>query len=259
MQYARIFVAMLAILVFSGCSSLATQAEREECIFGLSVAGAGLGNIASPLGGGAGMIGGGLLGLFLCGDAQPAPAPAPEPDFTGNFIVPDDDNDGVPNDSDACPFTAPGAAVDARGCANDNDGDGVPDYLDKCPETPLGTPVDLDGCSRILGTLKDVHFAFDSAVLTSEAKATLDSIIPKIKGHESQDIVVEGHTDSTGPDSYNMNLSQRRAESVVNYLTSRGVSSARLRAVGRGENYPIASNDNASGRKLNRRVQIIAK
>ncbi len=258
MPQARLLIAIFALLSLAGCSSLTTQPEREECIFGTALAGAGAGSFASPLGGGLGMLGGGLIGLFLCGDVEPAPAPA-EPEITGNFLVPDDDNDGVPNDSDACPFTAPGAEVDARGCAIDSDGDGVPDYLDKCPGTPLGTPVDENGCSIILVTLKGVHFQFDSATLTSEARSILDQAVSTINTHSSNNIVIEGHTDSTGPDGYNMALSQRRAESVMNYLTSKGVSASRLSAVGRGENSPVASNDSAAGRKQNRRVEIIAR
>lgn len=259
MRTQKILAALVIPVLFGGCSTLTTQAEREECIFGTALAGAAGGSIASPLGGGAGMIGGGLLGLLLCGDAQPAPEPAPEPEITGNFIVPDDDNDGVPNHSDKCPFTAPGVKVDANGCAEDSDGDGVPDYLDKCPETPLGTPVDANGCSAILATLEGVHFNFDSATLTSEAKSILNSVASTISTHPSQNIVIEGHTDSTGSDSYNLDLSQRRAESVMNYLTSKGVSSSRLRAVGRGESDPVASNSDAAGRKMNRRVEILAR
>ncbi len=258
MQQSKLILALLITLFFTGCSNIATKVERDNCIVGTSVAGAGLGNIASPLGGIAGMVGGGIVGLFICGDAAPAPAPAPEPEMTGNFITPDDDNDGVPNDSDECPFTNPAATVEPNGCAVDSDGDGVPDYLDQCPGTPLGTAVDETGCAKVLARLNDVHFAFDSAVLTSKAKSILDGIISRVKAHPSSDISVEGHTDSTGPENYNQGLSQRRAEAVVNYLTSRGVSSSRLRAVGKGENSPVASNDTASGRSLNRRVVILA-
>lgn len=259
MRQAKILTAIFITLLFAGCSSLTTQAEREECIFGAAIAGTAAGNVASPLGGIAGMVGGGLLGMFLCGEAQPMMAPAAEPDYMGNYIVPDDDNDGVPNDSDACPFTAPGVQVDARGCASDNDGDGVPDYLDKCPETPLGTPVDETGCSRVLATLKGVNFKFDSATLTSEARSILDNAVATIKANRSEDIVIEGHTDSTGTDSYNMGLSKRRADSVMNYLSSKGVSSSRMRTVGKGESSPVAPNDNAAGRRLNRRVEVIAR
>lgn len=259
MQQSRVLFALLITLLFTGCSSLTMQVDRNECLFRSIVVGGGLGSIASPLGGVAGSAGGAVLGNFICGDAEPAPAPVMEPEFTGNYIVPDDDNDGVPNHSDACPLTPAGVEVDERGCANDNDGDGVPDYLDKCPNTPLGTPVDETGCSRLLASLQGVHFKFDSATLTGEARSILDNAVAKINAHSSQNIVVEGHTDSTGSDSYNLDLSQRRAESVVNYLTSRGVSASRLRAAGRGENAPVASNDTAAGRSENRRVEIIAR
>ena len=67
---------------------------------------------------------------------------------------------------------------------------------------------------------------------------------------------VYGHTDSTGSDAYNQDLSERRARSVANYLAMRGVSSARIRSQGFGEQYPVASNDTEEGRALNRRVEI---
>jgi outer membrane protein OmpA-like peptidoglycan-associated protein len=69
-------------------------------------------------------------------------------------------------------------------------------------------------------------------------------------------VEVAGHTDSTGSDDYNQALSERRAASVAAYLTSRGVTSERLMAVGGGEKYPVASNDTPAGRQLNRRVEI---
>jgi outer membrane protein OmpA-like peptidoglycan-associated protein len=67
---------------------------------------------------------------------------------------------------------------------------------------------------------------------------------------------VAGHTDSIGSDAYNDQLSQRRAQAVASYLTSRGVNSQRLMTVGGGERYPVASNDTEAGRAQNRRVEI---
>lgn len=66
-----------------------------------------------------------------------------------------------------------------------------------------------------------------------------------------------GHTDSTGAEDYNLQLSQKRADSVANFLTGRGVLPARIVAYGRGEGSPIASNDTAEGRAMNRRVELI--
>ena len=68
--------------------------------------------------------------------------------------------------------------------------------------------------------------------------------------------MVVGHTDSNGSDNYNMSLSERRANAAVNYLVSRGVDRSRLRAAGRGETEPVASNDSDAGRQQNRRVEV---
>lgn len=190
-----------------------------------------------------------------CGGA----APAPEPEPSNTIYWYDEDGDGVLDADDACPRTPLGVPVNNEGCANDNDGDGVPDYLDKCPETPLGNVVDTDGCSLALVKLKGVHFEFDSATLTSKARSILDRSLDAIRSSSSQNLSVEGHTDSTGSDSYNLDLSQRRAESVVNYLTSKGVSGSRLNAKGFGESNPAASNDTSASRALNRRVEIYAR
>lgn len=74
---------------------------------------------------------------------------------------------------------------------------------------------------------------------------------------EDKEIIVQGHTDSRGSEAYNQVLSQRRAESVKNYLIRHGVDADRITAVGRGEMNPLAPNDNSSGRALNRRVEIV--
>ncbi len=182
-----------------------------------------------------------------------------EPEQTGFYWPDDQDYDGVIDADDRCPFTPVGIAVDSDGCANDNDGDGVPDYLDQCPETPLGTVADTNGCGRALVSLQGIHFKFDSASLTSEAKSILDRAVSAIRSNPSQNIQIEGHTDSTGSDSYNLDLSQRRAESVVNYLASKGVNSSRLNAKGYGESSPVSSNDTAASRAQNRRVEIFAR
>jgi OmpA-OmpF porin, OOP family len=70
-------------------------------------------------------------------------------------------------------------------------------------------------------------------------------------------IIIEGHTDSRGSDEYNEQLSERRARSVANALTSRGVANDSFTTVGRGKDYPVASNDTPEGRQQNRRVEII--
>jgi len=142
----------------------------------------------------------------------------------------------------------------------DDDGDGVPNSEDICWNTPAGDTVDLYGCTinkqELIVSLQGVHFASDSATLTSEAKSILDGALGAINANPSSNLTVEGHTDSRASDSYNLDLSQRRAQSVVDYLVSRGVSSSRLSPVGEGEAYPVASNDTKEGRYQNRRVEI---
>ena len=183
--------------------------------------------------------------------AAPVSAPAP--------VVWDSDGDGVIDEYDVCWNTPAGVTVDSKGCGIDSDGDGVPDHLDQCPDTPLGTVVYTDGCAIVIVTLEGVNFASDSATLTSEANSILDGALTAIKANPSAQLAVEGHTDSRASDSYNLDLSQRRAQSVVDYLVSKGVSSSRLNPVGKGEGYPIASNDTREGRHQNRRVEVIAR
>ena len=188
-----------------------------------------------------------------------APSMAPEPrEETGHFWSDDQDRDGVIDAKDACPFTPEGIKVDSNGCALDDDNDGVPNYLDSCPGTPAGAVVNTDGCTRKIVSLSGVNFAFDSATLTSEAKSILDNAAQTINSRSDASITVEGHTDSNGPDAYNQGLSERRANSVKNYLASKGVSSS-ITAVGKGEMNPVSSNDTKEGRAENRRVDVLAK
>jgi len=184
-------------------------------------------------------------------EEEPVSAPAP--------VVWDSDGDGVIDENDDCWNTPAGVTVKSNGCGIDSDGDGVPDHLDQCPDTPLGTVVYTDGCPMVLARLEGVHFAFDSAKLTSEAKSILDDALGAINANSGAHLTVEGHTDGTGSDSYNYDLSQRRAQSVVNYLSSNGVAASRMSSVGKGASSPVASNDTSEGRHKNRRVEVIAK
>lgn len=192
-----------------------------------------------------------------CGGSAPSMAPEPT-EQTGYFWPDDQDRDGVVDAKDGCPFTPDGIKVDSNGCALDDDNDGVPNYLDACPGTPAGTVVNTDGCTRKIVSLTGVNFAFDSATLTSEAKSILDNAAQTINSRSDASITVEGHTDSNGPDAYNQGLSERRANSVKNYLASKGVSSS-ITAVGKGEMNPTSSNDTREGRAENRRVDVLAK
>ena len=89
-----------------------------------------------------------------------------------------------------------------------------------------------------------------------EGKRGLDNLLAKVKGADIEIYIVVGHTDSIGTDEYNRKLSLRRADSVKNYLVSQGVPQIKIRADGRGESEPVASNKTAGGRSQNRRVEV---
>jgi OOP family OmpA-OmpF porin len=136
----------------------------------------------------------------------------------------------------------------------DSDGDGVPDSVDRCPATPPGDRVGPHGCS--CDVTVQTNFAFDSAVLTPGDKATLDRVAQRLRELEFVGGEAGGHTDDIGDAAYNIDLSQRRAQAVVDYLAARGVSPGRITAVGFGEHQPIASNSTEEGRAQNRRVVL---
>ncbi|MDN3526501.1 OmpA family protein [Halomonas sabkhae] len=173
----------------------------------------------------------------------------------GKAPVGDSDGDGVPDDQDECPGTPAGVAVDAVGCPLDSDGDGVPDYQDQCPGTPAGAEVNALGCVEDL-VLQDVNFEFDSAQLTMGAESVLSDVASKLRSNENVRVRIEGHTDSVGPASYNEDLSQRRADSVADYLSSQGVAANRMKTIGYGEQQPVATNETDAGRAENRRVEL---
>ena len=179
--------------------------------------------------------------------------------------VSDSDRDGVIDGRDKCPGTRRGARVNANGCVAsgpDSDGDGVPDNFDRCPETIVGAAVDGNGCPvRQVVVLNGVNFNAGSATLTSGAKQVLDGVVETLRSQRASLIEIAGHTDSLGDAQANLALSQKRAESVRDYLVTRGITASRLTARGYGEYEPIASNDTAGGREENRRVEfrVIAK
>jgi outer membrane protein OmpA-like peptidoglycan-associated protein len=126
-------------------------------------------------------------------------------------------------------------------------------------EATAGSGVDVsetpDG-KGILVSLPDVTFAVDSTTISPNFRAALDEVAQSLQKYPNSLIDVMGHTDSTGSDAHNQDLSRRRAESVAGYLTMRGVPSARIATMGYGEQYPIADNATEEGRARNRRVEI---
>ncbi len=138
----------------------------------------------------------------------------------------------------------------------DSDGDGVPDRLDKCPGTPHGVKVDANGCEIDEVVLRGVTFNTASAKLLPASDSVLDEVASTLKQRPNSTAEVRGYTDSVGKSAYNHKLSQRRAESVVDYLVAHGVAASQLTAKGFGEENPVASNKTAEGRAENRRVTI---
>jgi outer membrane protein OmpA-like peptidoglycan-associated protein len=106
-------------------------------------------------------------------------------------------------------------------------------------------------------TLSDVLFEFDKADLKPGATRSLTKLAEFLRENPERKITIEGYTDNVGSDAYNRELSQRRADSVRDFLIQNGTSADRITARGLGEEYPVASNDTQAGRQQNRRVQII--
>ena len=154
----------------------------------------------------------------------PPPAPAPPPPPPPPL---DSDNDGVTDDLDKCPGTPPGVAVDATGC-------------------PLKGSIILEG----------VTFEYNSSVLTADSRTILDVLAKDLVKYRRLRLELQGHTDSTGSDKYNVALSQRRAAAVREYLLARSVPAANLVAKGYGEAQPIDDNNTEHGRSRNRRVAL---
>jgi outer membrane protein OmpA-like peptidoglycan-associated protein len=101
-----------------------------------------------------------------------------------------------------------------------------------------------------------ILFDVDSDELREESKANLEELADVLREYEGTNVLIEGHTDSTGDEEYNMNLSEERAGSVVDYLRFLDVDRKRLIAEGYGEAQPVASNESSTGRQKNRRVEI---
>lgn len=149
------------------------------------------------------------------------------------------------------------AAPESAPAPDDGDGDGVSDAGDLCPDSVAAESVDVFGCgdgARIV--LRGVDFDTDSAELTAESLAVLAGVSNTLTSHPDLRVMVAGHTDSDGEDAYNKDLSQRRAQSVVDYLAGRGVARDNLLARGFGDERPVASNETAEGKAENRRVEL---
>ena len=134
----------------------------------------------------------------------------------------------------------------------DSDGDLICDELDKCPGTPKGAKVNKFGC----WVLANVHFDFDVSIIKPEHYRFLDEVAEVFNMNPSMNVQIQGNTDNIGTEKYNMKLSLERAKSVMRYLVNKGVAQSRLTVRGFGFERPIAINDTAEGRALNRRVEM---
>lgn len=137
----------------------------------------------------------------------------------------------------------------------DTDKDGVVDSQDLCTATIPGATVDASGCEAMEPIELMVKFGFDTDDLTISAQQQIQKMADFMTRHPQVRIRVTGHTDSSGPEGYNLHLSQDRAERVRQALVSNyGINADRIEAVGKGESEPMADNSTLAGRQKNRRV-----
>lgn len=148
--------------------------------------------------------------------------------------------------------------------AVDSDGDGVADPLDKCADTSAGAKVDESGCNVVLTedireTLY-VQFSTGGTTVAEASIAEIGRVADRMREFPDVQLLLEGHTDSSGGADLNRRLSQQRAEAVKQVLVDRfSIDGSRIDAVGRGEDAPAFSNDTAEGRAKNRRVEAVLK
>jgi len=119
-----------------------------------------------------------------------------------------------------------------------------------------GAVVERDGDSLLVSFPANVTFGVDSSRIRPGFYRTLDDVSATLNRYPQSYLDIVGHADSTGSDTYNQSLSERRASSVSNYFRSRGVEPARIASYGKGESQPVASNANELGRQQNRRVEL---
>ncbi|MBX3156718.1 MAG: OmpA family protein [Deltaproteobacteria bacterium] len=184
----------------------------------------------------------------------------------------DNDKDGILDSDDLCPNEPEDkdGFEDEDGCPDpDNDKDGIPDRLDKCPNEPetYNNVEDEDGCpdrgvvidkESVLEILKPINFEYDSDVIRKDSYYILDAVVASLKGNPEIKLVeIAGHTDERGDDAYNLDLSVRRAASVLRYLVAHGIDENRLGSQGYGETQPIDRGHHEAAWAKNRRVEFL--
>lgn len=182
---------------------------------------------------------------------------------------PDNDGDGIKDRRDRCPESPEDEDgwEDDDGCPErDNDGDGIPDKRDACRDEAetRNNFEDKDGCPdeipvevrRFTGVIRGITFETNRAIIRPSSTSTLLDALGVLEEYPDVRLEVQGHTDDVGNDTFNLELSQARADSVVRWFVENGIDPARLRAVGYGETLPIADNMTDAGRAENRRVEF---
>jgi outer membrane protein OmpA-like peptidoglycan-associated protein len=185
----------------------------------------------------------------------------------------DNDKDGILDAEDKCPNEPEDKDnfEDADGCPDtDNDKDGIVDASDKCPNEPemFNGFEDEDGCPDVAKgpvqitrnkiVVKPVHFATGKDVVLKRSMPILQMVAEAItKNPWVKKVRVEGHTDDRGKDDYNLDLSRRRAKTVMEHLVQFGVDQSKVESEGYGESNPVADNKSAAGRAKNRRVDFV--
>lgn len=170
----------------------------------------------------------------------------------------DVDGDGVPDYMDVDPFTPKGATVDASGREQDTDGDGVPDTRDKEPNTKRGAMVNWQGQTIPKGTaggyMPSIYFAFNSTSIPYANYERLSATAQVMKANPDIKVQVIGHTDKVGSEKYNEELSERRAQAVIDHLVKYyGIDEARFEIVSKGKNDQL----NNAHDNINRRVDFV--
>ncbi len=173
---------------------------------------------------------------------------------------PDSDGDGIADNVDKCPYVA--GTADRGGCpVPDADGDGFLDTEDRCPnqysKTNNGCPeIRTEIINRVQQAAKAIFFETGKATLKKTSFKQLDAVVAILRDNPELFADIEGHTDAVGDDASNLDLSQRRAQAVVDYFVSKGVAADRLKSQGFGETQPVATNETAAGKAQNRRTEI---
>jgi outer membrane protein OmpA-like peptidoglycan-associated protein len=185
---------------------------------------------------------------------------------------PDNDKDGILDVDDLCPNDPEDkdGFEDEDGCPDpDNDKDRILDNDDKCPNEPetYNGVEDEDGCpdrGRVILTdtkimiLDKVYFEYNKAIIKKESYPILDAVSATLTGNPDIALIeIQGHTDERGNDAYNLDLSDKRAHAVLEYMVSKGIDASRLQSQGYGETQPVDRRHNDEAWAANRRVEFL--